>query len=203
MGSLFASRVFWGGVLAVAVLAGVGLGLGIHANRPASQSAEVPAIGGPFTLTDHNDRTVRDTDFRGSFMLVFFGYTYCPDVCPTGLTTMSEAMDRLGDKASAVQPLFVTIDPDRDVPDQLKEYVGFFHPRILGLTGDAGATAAIARAYRVYYAKVPGDDPADAEDYRMDHSTIIYFMGPQGRFITHFRHDEDPMRMAERMEVYL
>lgn len=140
-----------------------------------------PSIGGPFTLVNDNGKTVTDRDFRGKYMLVYFGYTYCPDVCPTTLNSIAQAMGRLGAKANQVQPIFITVDPQRDTPAVMKQYVSAFSPSLIGLTGTPAQIAAVAKEYRVYYAKhVTGPGP---NDYSMDHSSIIYLMGPDGKFI--------------------
>jgi protein SCO1/2 len=147
--------------------------------------AQAPAIGGAFTLTDHAGRRVSDADYRGKVLLVYFGFTYCPDVCPTTLTVMADALAVLGPDAARVQPLFITVDPERDTPEQLAVYVAYFHRTLVGLTGSAADIAAAAKSYRVYYAKVKGASGA-ADDYVMDHTSIIYVMGPDGRYATHF-----------------
>ncbi|WP_376089725.1 SCO family protein [Roseomonas sp. CCTCC AB2023176] len=142
------------------------------------------SLGGPFALTDHTGRAVTDADYRGSFLLVFFGFTFCPDVCPTELQTVAAAMDLLGPQAARVRPLFITVDPARDTPAKLAEYVALFHPAITGLTGTPEQVAAVARAYRVYYARAT---PAGASEYLMDHSAFTYLMGPDGTLRTIFR----------------
>jgi cytochrome oxidase Cu insertion factor (SCO1/SenC/PrrC family) len=148
-------------------------------------------VGGPFTLTDQHGRRVSDADFRGSFMLVYFGYSFCPDVCPTDLAAMAAAIDRLGPAGEQVQPIFITIDPDRDTVRRLAEYAPLFHPRLVALTGTPEEVAHAARAYRVYYEKA-GSGP----DYLMNHSGIVYLMDPQGRFLTHFAQGTAPEEMA-------
>jgi protein SCO1/2 len=140
------------------------------------------SIGGPFAMTDHHGKAVTDTDYRGKYLLIYFGYTYCPDVCPTELGTMAKALDLLGPRADRVQPLFITVDPERDTATHLNDYVGLFHPRLVGLTGTAEQVRDTARAYRVYYAKAPQKD-GKPEDYLMDHSSFLYLMGPDGGFI--------------------
>ncbi|HJM94268.1 MAG: SCO family protein [Alphaproteobacteria bacterium] len=148
---------------------------------------------GPFTLADHTGRQVTDETYRGKLMLIAFGYTYCPDVCPTGLQAMSTSMDMLGEQADWVQPIFITIDPARDDADVMKDYVEAFHPRLVGLTGTAKQIAKAAKGYRVYYNKtvLPKDDgedkSADAEeDYSMGHTTSIYLVGVDGRGLAVF-----------------
>ena len=142
------------------------------------------SLGGPFTLRDHTGRTVTDADYRGSFMLVFFGFTFCPDVCPTELQTIAAAMDLLGPQSTRVRPLFISVDPGRDTPEKLAEYVALFHPSITGLTGTPEQVAAVARAYRVYYAR---STPPGASEYLMDHSAFTYLMGPDGGLRAIFR----------------
>lgn len=150
-------------------------------NAGTTVQGSVP-IGGPFTLTDQTGRTVTDADYRGKYLLVYFGYTYCPDVCPTELGAMARAVDLLGVQGDKVQPLFISVDPERDTVAHLKEYVPLFHPRLAGLTGTPEQVKAAARAYRVYYAKAPQKD-AGPDEYLMDHSSFIYLMGPDGRFL--------------------
>ncbi|HZS81799.1 MAG TPA: SCO family protein [Stellaceae bacterium] len=158
------------------------------------------AIGGPFTLTDQNGRVRHDTDFHGKLMLVYFGYTYCPDVCPTELQTMSQAMDILGAKGKEVQPIFITVDPERDTVEEMKAYAANFHPRLLALTGTPEEIARAARAYKVFYQKAP---QADGGDYLMDHSSIVYLMGRDGRYLAHFGGDTTAEQMAEAIAKQL
>lgn len=143
-----------------------------------------PSIGGPFSLVDQDGRTVTDADLEGKPTLIYFGYTFCPDVCPTTLLLMETAAEKLGpDGPKKVNLVFITIDPDRDTPKLMKGYVSNFGPTIEGLTGTPEQIAAVAKAYRVYYQKVPGKDGAP---YLMDHSSIIYLLDRRGRFVTHF-----------------
>jgi protein SCO1/2 len=151
-------------------------------------------VGGPFTMTDQDGRRVTEKDFLGRYMLVFFGFTYCPDVCPTELQVMTAALAELGSKADDIQPVLVSIDPQRDTPEILKAYVANFSPRLMGLTGSAEDVAAMAKVFRVYYQKVKG--PSDA-DYTMDHSSIIYLMGPDGKFRKHFTYTTDARALAQ------
>jgi protein SCO1/2 len=138
-------------------------------------------IGGPFALVDGDRKPVTDQDFRGKFMLVYFGYSFCPDVCPTTLNEIADAMDRLGPTAARVQPIFITVDPKRDTPAVIKQYAANFSPRLIGLTGTPEQIAKVAKEYRVYYAEHrTGPGP---NDYSMDHSSILYLMGPDGQFI--------------------
>ena len=164
----------------------------------ATTSTGTALVGGPFSLTDQTGRKVTGKDFLGKYMLVFFGYTYCPDICPTELQVMSAALDSLGAKADDIQPIFISIDPQRDTPEVLQQYVVNFHPRLLGLTGSPEEIASVAKAYRVYYSKVEGNSGPD--NYLMDHSTIIYLMDRQGKFLKHFTYSTDAAALAKAIE---
>ena len=135
-------------------------------------------VGGPFKLFDGAGKPVSDTDFRGKWMLVFFGYTYCPDVCPTELQVIASALDGLGPDAAKIAPIFITIDPERDTREIIADYTKLFDDRLIGLTGSVADIAAVTRAYRVYYAKA---ERKDTTQYLMDHSSFIYLMGPDGK----------------------
>jgi len=154
-------------------------------------------IGGPFHLTDHTGKRVTDQDFRGRYMLVFFGFTFCPDVCPSGLQVMSAALDKLGPKAERLVPVFISIDPERDTPAQLALYVQSFHPRLIGLTGTPAEVQQAVQAYRVYAKKV--EDPKSTAGYTFDHSSIIYVMGPDGAYRAHFSHTTNVDALADRL----
>jgi protein SCO1/2 len=154
-------------------------------------------VGGPFTLTDHTGKRVTDQDFRGKFVLMFFGFTNCPDVCPTALQVMAAALDKLGRNAERITPVLVSVDPEHDTPSVLAAYVASFHPRLVGLTGSQSEIDAIAKAYRVYVKKVP--DPKSTAGYTMDHSSIIYVVGPDGSYRMHFTHATSPDAMADRL----
>ena len=143
-------------------------------------------VGGPFTLTDHTGRRVTEKDFLGHPLLIFFGFTNCPDICPSGLQVMSAALDKLGEKGAKVTPIFITLDAERDTPEKLAAYVKSFHPRLVGLTGSEAELAAAAKAYRVYAQKV--SDDATPGSYTYDHAAIIYLMGADGAFVTHIPH---------------
>ncbi|MEA2789269.1 MAG: hypothetical protein QOG73_1675 [Acetobacteraceae bacterium] len=154
-------------------------------------------IGGPFTLEDGNSKPVTDKDFHGKYMLVYFGYTFCPDVCPTTLNSVADAMDKLGPAASRVQPLFITVDPARDTPAVVKQYAAAFGSNIVGLTGTAEQIANVAKGYRVYYAEHrTGPGP---NDYSMDHSSVLYLMDPNGRFLAPVRADESGDEIAANL----
>ncbi len=164
----------------VAILA-VGARLPFWAGKEI-EATGTPSIGGPFTLIDHQGRAVTEADFRGGYMLVYFGFTTCPDICPTTLQAVTQALDEIGGPAERVRPILITIDPARDTPRILADYVTHFHPRLVGLTGTDDQVAAAAKVYGVYYAKAPGGD----EDYLMDHSSILYLMDAEGLFVRHF-----------------
>jgi cytochrome oxidase Cu insertion factor (SCO1/SenC/PrrC family) len=149
-------------------------------------------IGGPFTLVDQNGVTRRPEDFRGKLMLVYFGYTYCPDVCPTELQTMDQALEKLGAKAAEVQPIFITVDPERDTQDEMKSYAENFDPRLLALTGTAPQIAEAAKSYKVFYEQVKQPDGT----YLMDHSSIVYLMDRDGKYVAHFGANVTADRMA-------
>lgn len=155
-------------------------------------------IGGPFSLTDQTGKQVTQADYAGKYMLIYFGFTFCPDVCPTELQVMSGALSALGEEAAKIQPIFITVDPDRDTPEVMARYVKQFDPRLIGLSGTAAETANIARKYRVYYEKVK--DPDSSADYSMDHSSLIYLMGPDGGFLTFFPPGTSPEKMAAKIK---
>ena len=157
------------------------------------------AIGGPFRLVDQNGNTVTDADLKGKWSLVYFGYTHCPDACPTALNDIAIALDQLGPKREAVRSVFITVDPERDTPEVLKEYVASFDAPILALSGSPEEIARAAKAYRVYYAK----HPEPGGDYSMDHSSVIYVMDPEGRFTASFTHQSTPEEIAERLKKLL
>ncbi len=156
-------------------------------------SAGEADIGGPFTLVDQNGKTRTDADFRGRFLLIYFGYSFCPDVCPTTLQEMSDAFGKLGANKSRVVPVFITVDPARDTPRVLKEYLKSFGPDFVGLTGSLKQVSQAARVYRVYIRR----HPLPGGNYSMDHSGVIYLMGPDGRFVTYYEDEIGPDKMAE------
>jgi protein SCO1/2 len=156
-------------------------------------------IGGSFRLTDQNGKTITDQDLKGHPFLVFFGFTHCPEVCPTALFDISEILGKLGPDAEKVNALFVTVDPERDTPETLKEYLSSFNPRLIGVGGDADALAAVAKAYRVYYKKIPLKDG----DYTMDHTAIVYLMDKNGQFVAPFSLKRRPEDAAADLRRYL
>jgi len=153
-------------------------------NRFSGQDAGAPAlhIDGHFALMTSDGRAVTDQTFRGKWLIIYFGYTFCPDLCPTALSDISVALEKLGPMAEKVQPLFITVDPERDTPAVIKDYLSSFDPHLLGLTGDPAAIAAVAKAYRVYFKKVP----LEQGGYTMDHTAIVYLMDKTGRFVSPF-----------------
>ena len=193
-------------------LIGFCLGLALTPSRAADAPARSPAeimdilmwnrepVGGPFDLIDHSGHARTERDFRGQLMLVYFGFTYCPDVCPTDLQAIGLAVDKLGAEAPDVQPLFVTVDPERDTPAHLAEYVKLFHPRLIGLTGSAEAIRRAADAYKVYYARVDLNKDAG---YTVDHTAFIYLMDRDGNYLGFFPPGTSADRMAEIIRPHL
>ena len=167
---------------------------------PQMQQGAAASVGGPFNLVDQHGKTVTEADFRGRYMLIYFGYTFCPDVCPTELQSISQAVDELGADSEKVTPVFITVDPARDTIEQMAGYAEHFHPRLVALTGSAAQVAAAAKVYRVYFKKV---EQEGSGDYLMDHSSVIYLMGPDGQFLTHFSYGTEPAQMAEKIKTYL
>jgi protein SCO1 len=157
------------------------------------------AVGGPFQLVDQNARPITDQDMKGQPFLVFFGFTHCPDVCPTTLFEVSEIFRALGPDAGNVRALFVTVDPERDTPSVLKDYLSSFDSRIIGVTGDDAAIAAVEKAYRVYAKKVQ----TDGGGYTMDHTAIVYLMNKDGRFVAPFNMKRRPDEAAADLKRYL
>ena len=161
-------------------------------------------FGGPFTLQTGGGRRVSDTDFRGKFMLVYFGYTHCPDICPEDLVIINDALNLLGRDADRVQPLFITVDPARDTPELMQDYVSSISPRLIGLSGSEAEIAALAKAYRVHRVKLaPAAAAKDQDNYIVDHSSLKYLMGPDGQFRTLVPHSVSAARMAEIIAGYL
>jgi protein SCO1 len=173
-------------VISTAFVAGLALSLGvvlfIGGRGSGTAAIQTAAIGGPFHLTDQDGKPFSDQDLRGKTFLVFFGFTHCPDVCPTTLFEISEIMRKLGADADRTAALFISVDPERDTPEAMKDYLSSFDPHLRGLTGDTASLAAVAKAYRVYYKKVP----LEGGDYTMDHTAIVYLMDKDGRFVSPF-----------------
>ncbi|MEQ8355611.1 MAG: SCO family protein [Kiloniellaceae bacterium] len=190
------------------VLAGGGLAawFAVQPQKPSAiiagdtRTSGEALIGGAFSLTDQYGEPRGEADLLGHFSLIYFGYTYCPDICPTSLSTMTQALDLLSEsapeKAAAVLPVFITVDPERDTVEALASYASHFHPRFLALTGTPEEVDVATKAYRIYRQKV---EQADASEYLMDHSSIIYLMGPDGSYLTHFTHATTAEEIAESL----
>ena len=188
-------------VLLFAAAAGLVLaGLLVHAQQTqiTAPSDLLPvtedAFGGPFTLTDHTGKKVTDKDFTGKYRLIYFGFTYCPAICPTELAKISSALKILGDAGKDIQPIFITIDPERDTAEAMGKYVAMFHPSLVGLTGTPEQIKKVARDYKIYFAKVQDESMSD---YTMDHSSFIYFMAPDDRLLRIFRMEDSAQDMAD------
>jgi protein SCO1/2 len=196
---MIASRkTLLGGVAVLALLAAGTAAVVLMSPAPAVvQSPQ--AIGGPFKLKTGRGDIVTDRDFRGKWLLVYFGYTHCPDICPTTLTEVVQTIDLLGATGAGVQPLFISIDPERDTPDVMDAYVKALDPRIIGMTGTPADIAAAAKGYRVHYAKVKSKD--SEQDYQMEHSSFVYLIGPDGGYVTLFTPGagQAPDKMAAKL----
>lgn len=160
-------------------------------------STGAPQLGGSFKLVDHNGKTRTDADFKGKFQLIYFGYTFCPDICPAALSSMTQALKMIGKKAQHVTPIFITIDPSRDDVKLLATYVTNFHPSLIALTGSEEEVKSVKSHFKVYSVKV---DDASSTDYLVDHSSIIYLMDRDGKFIAHFNHETPPTVIADTLK---
>jgi len=189
-----------------ALLLVIGMSVAVVSPTGAAPVPKLPQMnnlfGGSFKLMDQDGKVFTDQDLLGSYSLIYFGYTYCPDICPTSLSTMAMALDELGEKADKIKPVFITIDPGRDRPEFLKDYVGAFHPRMVGLSGTEKQIKKVAKAYRVHRTKVLEKDKPE-DEYLVNHSSITYLMNPKGEFVTMFPHGSDPSFMAKAIENYL
>jgi protein SCO1/2 len=168
-----------------------------RASSPIGQA--VAGVGGPFHLEDQNGKAVSDADMKGKPFLVFFGFTHCPDICPTTLFDMSQLMQALGPDADRTGALFITVDPERDTPAVMKDYLSNFDPHLRGLTGDQASISAATRAYRVYAKKVPLENG----DYTMDHTAVVYLMDKDGRFVAPFDMSRKPEAEAADLRRYM
>lgn len=195
----------WGWLLAAALLAGSYGSASAQADPTPDRSAadlmdalmwSREPVGGPFSLFDQTGQVRTDAEFRGKLLVIYFGYTYCPDICLTDLQSITQAADTLDPAGAAIQPLFITIDPERDTPEHLAEYVPSFSPRLIGLTGSPDAVRRVALAYKVFYAKAPL--PASS-DYTIDHTGFIYLVGPAGGYLGFL----PPGTPADRLEHVL
>ncbi len=186
---------------AAAAAIAIGIVTGQQLLHPgANGSGGVAQIGGPFALTDQYGHERTNADFRGKLMLVYFGYTFCPDACPTALNAITVALNELGPAAKQVVPIFITVDPGRDTVKQMKLYASNFHPSLVALTGPPDAIAKAAKEYRVYYAKVKAEDTTAG--YLMDHTSVIYLMDRKGNYLAHFSHS-DPAAIAAELRKHL
>jgi protein SCO1/2 len=190
---LFAFGAFVAGLALFSAIAFIVTG------RSPAPIAMSSAVGGPFKLVDQNSNPITEQDLKGRPFLVFFGFTHCPDACPTTLFEVSEIFRKLGPDAEDVRALFVTVDPERDTPSVLKDYLSSFDPRVIGATGDSAAVAAVEKTYRVYAKKVP----LDGGGYTMDHTAIVYLMDKDGRFVTPFNIKRRPEEAAADLKRYL
>ncbi|MDH2346935.1 SCO family protein [Bradyrhizobium sp. SSUT18] len=177
----------------------VGLLIVFWAMGGVSKVAQPAAIGGPFQLTDQNGKAVTDKNLKGKPTLIFFGYTHCPDVCPTSLFELSEVLRAMGKDADKVNAVFISVDPERDTPAAMKDYLSSFDPHLEGLSGDPAETAKVITSYRVYAKKVPTKDG----DYTMDHTALIYLMDRDGRFVSPFNLKRTPEEAAVELKRYL
>jgi cytochrome oxidase Cu insertion factor (SCO1/SenC/PrrC family) len=195
--------------IAALLMLGLAVGVAYAEDTPPDQAAAAQmmddlmygrgTVGGPFTLTDHMGRTRSDSEFRGQLMIVYFGYTFCPDVCPADLMAITQALDALGPSAKSIQPIFITVDPERD-SKVLAEYVRAFHMSLIGLTGSPEEIRKIANAYKAFYAKVPGERDGD---YAIDHTGVIYLMGRDGEYLGFMPPQTAPEKLTEVLRKYL
>ncbi len=192
-------RILFAGLMLIAAAAIAALALLSSPLKPGGVGEAL--VGGPFTMLNQRGETVTEKSFLGKPTLLFFGFTFCPDVCPTELQVMAAALDQLGEKGKDIVPVFVTIDPERDTPEVMANYVSNFGERFVGLTGSAEQVAGIAGAYRVYYAKQ--ENKERPSDYLMDHSSVIYLMGADGKFLKHFTYTTDAATLAQGIATAL
>jgi len=206
------NRLLLVAVAATAVVALTGIGLLLTGGLAGPQQADrtdtaptrvtgVPAIGGPFQLVNHKGEAVTEADFAGKKTLIYFGFTFCPDVCPAALQIMAVALEDLGEDADAFTPIFITVDPERDDTETMAAYVNHFGDNFIGLTGTPQQIEAAARAYKVYYRKV--EDASSSAGYTMDHSSVVYLMSEDNTFLANFTHETRPDRMAARLRQFL
>lgn len=180
------------------------VGINLYQKSNTTSVAQISGkalVGGPFSMTDHKGRPVTEKDFAGQYMLIFFGFTNCPDVCPAKLQVITTAMEELGPKSEKITPVFVSVDPKRDTVQNLADYVSHFHKRLVGLTGTEEQVKKITKAYRVYFAEVK--DESSSDGYTVDHSAVTYLMGPDGSYIQHFSYGTSPEKMADGISKHL
>lgn len=200
MNSVWTRRALTAFLLAVLMICGLLL-YRLWMERVSPEGGSGTAlVGGPFQLTDQDGNAVTEQTYKGKLMLIYFGFTYCPDACPTALGVMSAALDKLDVAAERVVPILITVDPERDTPQVLKDYVSNFHPRMVGLTGTPEQIAQVAKAYRVFYQKASG---ATGGDYLMDHTLLIYLMDGEGKYLANFTASATPDQMADEIRKHL
>ncbi len=193
-------RILLACALAVMVIATAGLAaLSLIPSPPQTTNSMVGALGGPFTLTAADGRIVTDQTYRGKWVLIYFGYTSCPDACPTALNNMGVALDRLGPEAAALQPVFITVDPKRDTREALAEYLKSFDPHIVALTGSEEQIAAVVKEYRVYVSA----HPESGGNYTVDHSSFYYLINPEGKFVRVIAGDVSGEELGERLRHWM
>ena len=161
-------------------------------------SSGVAAIGGAFSLTDQNGNIFNSADFSDKLMLIFFGFTNCPSICPIAIQTMSDVMDELGESGNDVIPIFISIDPERDTPETIADYLSYFNPALVGLTGERPNIDQILDSYKIYHSKID-----DSENYNMDHSGFIYLMNRAGKYISHFNHNSNPKEIISALKLVM
>ena len=171
----------------------------LSADKETKSSGEA-LIGGDFELTNQNGAKVKNTDFSDKYMLVYFGFTNCPMICPTDMAVLTQSLEILGDNSNKIQPIFITIDPERDTPEQINSFLSNFYPTFQGLTGTQEEIADVANKYRVYSKKVKAEDVGE---YLMDHSAYTYLMDKSGKYITHFRHEQPAENIAKKLREYI
>ncbi|MFN0217296.1 MAG: SCO family protein [Hyphomicrobium sp.] len=195
------------GIILAGLAAGAALALvalrAPDAPPPAAEATTTgkALVGGPFTLTDQTGKRVTEKDFLGKYAIIFFGFTNCPDICPSGLQVLTAALDKIGAKADLATPVFITLDAKRDTPEKLALYLKSFHPRLVGLTGSEDEVAAAAKAYRVYYQKVT--DEKNPDSYSYDHAALFYVMGKDGAFVAPIPHSNDVDEVATALDKIL
>lgn len=189
---------------AVGVCAGLGIGLmqakKETATAPTPGIANIAGVGGPYTLTDQRGKLRTEADFKGQYKLIYFGFTYCPAICPTELQKMVLALSKSGPVGEKVTPIFITVDPDRDTQAIMKNYVELYSPRLIGLRGTDAQTTQVKKSFKVYAAKVPVEAGKDPEDYLVDHTSYIYFMGPDDTLIRLFRTEDTAAQIADAIK---
>ncbi|MEO7053525.1 MAG: SCO family protein [Rhizomicrobium sp.] len=199
---MFKSKEMWL-VLALVAAAAVGGFLWLKGNEMPQLGRNVVtgqiAVGGPYALTDQDGKPRASTDFGGKYQLIYFGYTFCPDVCPTTLALMAATVDKMGTDKDRIVPVFITIDPERDTPDAIKKYVAAFGPQFVGLTGTPDQIAKVEKEFRVYAKK----GPVENGSYAMDHSSVMYLMGPDGKLVSFYDEATTPEDLAQQLKSKL